>query len=121
MNINIPKEVESVLNILHSKGFEAYIVGGCVRDSILGLSPSDWDVTTSAKPEEISRCFHGYRIIETGVRHGTVTVIIDKRQIEITTYRIDGEYSDNRRPDNVLFTDNNMSGSNMGGHVRTAK
>jgi tRNA nucleotidyltransferase (CCA-adding enzyme) len=106
MNINIPKEVESVLNILHSKGFEAYIVGGCVRDSILGLSPSDWDVTTSAKPEEISRCFHGYRIIETGVRHGTVTVIIDKRQIEITTYRIDGEYSDNRRPDNVLFTDN---------------
>ena len=106
MNINIPKEVESALNILHSKGFEAYIVGGCVRDSILGLSPSDWDVTTSAKPEEISRCFHGYRIIETGVRHGTVTVIIDKRQIEITTYRIDGEYSDNRRPDNVLFTDN---------------
>jgi tRNA nucleotidyltransferase (CCA-adding enzyme) len=106
MNINIPKEVESALNILHSKGFEAYIVGGCVRDSILGLSPSDWDVTTSAKPEEISCCFHGYRIIETGIRHGTVTVIIDKKQIEITTYRIDGEYSDNRRPDNVLFTDN---------------
>jgi tRNA nucleotidyltransferase (CCA-adding enzyme) len=105
MNINIPKEVEAALNILHEKGFEAYIVGGCVRDSILGLFPSDWDITTSAKPEEIIRCLSGYRTIETGIKHGTVVVIIDKMQIEITTYRIDGEYSDNRRPDNVLFTD----------------
>ena len=106
MKINIPGEVEKALYILHRNGFEAYVVGGCVRDSILGLYPSDWDITSSAKPDEISRCFHGYRTIETGIKHGTVTVIIDKMQIEITTYRIDGEYSDNRRPDNVLFTDN---------------
>lgn len=105
MIINIPKEVETALNILHTNGFEAYIVGGCVRDSIIGLSPSDWDITTSAMPKEISCCFHGYRTIETGIKHGTITVIIDKMQIEITTYRIDGEYSDNRRPDDVLFTD----------------
>ncbi len=106
MNINIPKEVETALNILHKNSFEAYIVGGCVRDSIMRKSPSDWDITTSAKPEEISCCFKVYRTIETGIKHGTITVIIDKMQIEITTYRIDGKYSDNRRPDNVLFTDN---------------
>lgn len=105
MKINIPKQVETALKILHTNSFEAYIVGGCVRDSILSLSPSDWDITTSAKPEEISCCFYGYRTIETGIKHGTITVIIDKMQIEITTYRIDGEYSDNRRPDSVLFTD----------------
>ena len=106
MNINIPKEVDKALNILHGNGFEAYIVGGCVRDSILGLHPSDWDITTSAKPNEISRCFRGYRTIETGIKHGTLTIIVDKMQIEITTYRIDGEYSDHRRPDKVSFTDN---------------
>ena len=106
MNINIPKEVDKALNILHGNGFEAYIVGGCVRDSILGLHPSDWDITTSAKPNEICRCFRGYRTIETGIKHGTLTIIVDKMQIEITTYRIDGEYSDHRRPDKVSFTDN---------------
>ncbi len=106
MIINIPKEVETVLNILKTNGFEAYIVGGCVRDSIMGKAPSDWDVATSAKPEEILLCFNKHRTIETGIKHGTVTVVINKLQIEITTYRIDGEYSDNRRPDDVLFTDN---------------
>lgn len=105
MRIHIPKEVEKALNILHTNNFEAYIVGGCVRDSILGLSPSDWDITTSAKPEEICESFHKFRTIETGLKHGTITVIIDKMNIEITTYRIDGEYSDNRRPDNVIFTE----------------
>ncbi|HAS91784.1 MAG TPA: CCA tRNA nucleotidyltransferase [Clostridiales bacterium] len=105
MLIKMPKEVETALNILHVNGFEAYIVGGCVRDSIMGKVPSDWDVATSAKPEEILLCFSQYRTIETGIKHGTITVIINKMQIEITTYRIDGEYSDNRRPDNVLFTD----------------
>ncbi len=106
MNIRIPKEVERVLNLLQKSGFEAYIVGGCVRDSIMGISPSDWDITTSASPEDISSCFSGCKTIETGIKHGTIAVIINKMQIEITTYRIDGEYSDNRRPDNVLFTDN---------------
>ena len=105
MIIKVPKEVETALNILHVNSYEAYIVGGCVRDSIMGKVPSDWDVATSAKPKEILLCFNQYRTIETGIRHGTVTVIISKMQIEITTYRIDGEYSDNRRPDDVLFTD----------------
>ena len=105
MIINIPKEVETALNTLHANGYEAYIVGGCVRDSIMGIIPSDWDIATSAKPEEVLLCFNDRRTIETGIKHGTVTVIINKMQIEITTYRIDGEYSDNRRPDDVLFTD----------------
>lgn len=106
MKINIPREVERALSILHNKGFEAYIVGGCVRDSIMGNFPSDWDITTSAKPDEIMSAFSGFRTIETGIKHGTVAVIIDKMQIEITTYRIDGDYSDKRHPDRVFFTDN---------------
>ncbi|MGB4439842.1 MAG: CCA tRNA nucleotidyltransferase [Sedimentibacter sp.] len=104
IEINMPNEVEEALNILNSNGFEAYIVGGCVRDSILGAVPSDWDITTSAKPDEISCCFKEYRTIDTGLKHGTVTVVINHMQLEITTYRIDGKYSDNRRPDTVLFT-----------------
>lgn len=106
ININIPMEVETALNILDEQGYEAYIVGGCVRDSLLGNAPNDWDITTSAKPDEIIDCFNNFRTIKTGLKHGTVTVIINKSQLEITTYRIDGRYSDNRRPDNVLFTDN---------------
>ncbi len=105
ININIPREVETALNILYNDGFEAHIVGGCVRDSLLGAAPNDWDITTSAKPEEISRCFKNYKTINTGLKHGTVTVIINGMQLEITTYRIDGEYSDNRHPDSVLFTE----------------
>ena len=105
MIINIPKDVDTALNTLHANGYEAYVVGGCVRDSIMGIIPSDWDIATSAKPEEVLLCFNDRRTIETGIKHGTVTVIINKMQIEITTYRIDGEYSDNRRPDDVLFTD----------------
>jgi tRNA nucleotidyltransferase (CCA-adding enzyme) len=106
INIIIPNEVEIALSILNESGYEAYIVGGCVRDSLLGNAPNDWDITTSAKPDEIISCFNGYRTINTGLRHGTVTIIIIKKPIEITTYRIDGKYSDNRRPDNVCFTDN---------------
>ena len=105
IEIKMPDEVEKALNILSSCGFEAYIVGGCVRDAILGIVPSDWDITTSAEPFEISNCFRGFRTIDTGLKHGTVTVIINKMHLEITTYRIDGKYSDNRRPDTVLFTD----------------
>ncbi|HHZ01380.1 MAG TPA: CCA tRNA nucleotidyltransferase [Tissierellia bacterium] len=104
MNINIPKEVKTALNILHNNNFEAYIVGGCVRDSLMGKAPTDWDITTSAKPDEIIKCFSEYRTIETGIKHGTVTVVISKMPIEITTYRVDGKYSDNRRPDEVFFT-----------------
>lgn len=105
IEIKMPEEAEKALNILKSCGHEAYVVGGCVRDAILGSVPSDWDITTSALPEEISSCFKNYRTINTGLKHGTVTVVINKMHFEVTTYRIDGKYSDNRRPDEVTFTD----------------
>lgn len=103
MEIFLPDPVRSVLNRLNRAGHEAYIVGGCVRDSLLGLSPKDYDVTTSALPEETARLFPDCRVIETGIRHGTVTVILDGMPIEITTYRTDGVYTDSRRPDEVFF------------------
>ena len=104
MKILIPQAPKRALNILNENGYESYVVGGCVRDSLLGDSPKDWDITTNALPEETEKCFIGYKIIETGLKHGTITVMIDKEPLEITTYRIDGEYLDNRRPDSVEFT-----------------
>lgn len=95
-----------VLNKLNSRGFEAYIVGGCVRDFMLQKIPNDFDITTNALPYEIKECFKEHKIIETGAKHGTVTIIIDIRKIEITTYRIEGTYSDNRHPDVVKFSHN---------------
>ena len=92
------------LDILEKNGFEAWFVGGCVRDLLLGLSPGDWDITTSARPEEILRCFGGFRCIETGIRHGTVTVLIEEQPLEITTYRSDGAYRDHRHPEEVEFS-----------------
>lgn len=103
MKINIPDNANYILDKLNQAGFEAYVVGGCVRDSILGKTPSDWDVTTSAKPEEVKRIFR--RTVDTGIKHGTVTVLLDKESYEVTTYRIDGDYGDGRHPDSVLFTD----------------
>ena len=94
MKILIPQAPKKALNILNENGYEAYVVGGCVRDSLLGDSPKDWDITTNALPEETEKCFKGYKIIETGLKHGTITVMIDKEPLEITTYRIDGEYLD---------------------------
>lgn len=105
IEIKMPEEAERALMILKSCGHEAYVVGGCVRDAILGSVPSDWDITTSALPDEISFCFKNYKTINTGLKHGTVTVVINKMHLEVTTYRIDGKYSDNRRPDEVKFTD----------------
>lgn len=104
--INMPEEVEVALNILNEAGYDSYIVGGCVRDIILDVVPKDWDITTSALPTQIINCFKNFRTIETGLKHGTVTVIINNIQLEITTFRIDGEYKDNRRPDEVIFTNN---------------
>ncbi len=104
--INMPEEVEEALNILNEAGYDSYIVGGCVRDSVLNVVPKDWDITTSALPTQIIKCFNKFRTIETGLKHGTVTVIINKIQLEITTFRVDGEYKDNRRPDEVFFTNN---------------
>ena len=101
---DLPVEVEKALSLLREAGFEAFIIGGCVRDRLMGYAPKDYDITTSANPEETERVFRDYRVIETGVKHGTVTVLINKIPLEITTYRIDSQYSDNRRPDSVVFT-----------------
>lgn len=102
MRIDIPKQVEWILSRLKSEGYEAYAVGGCVRDALLGRIPEDWDITTSAKPEEVKQIFG--RTVDTGLQHGTVTVMKDHTGYEITTYRIDGEYEDGRHPKEVEFT-----------------
>ncbi len=101
--IDIPSDVLYILESLNKKGHEAYIVGGCVRDAILGRTPEDWDVTTSAKPEEVKMCFE--KTFDTGIKHGTVTAVINKNNYEITTYRIEGEYEDCRHPSEVFFTE----------------
>lgn len=100
---NVPEYVITLLNTLETAGYEAWCVGGCVRDMLLGRSPEDWDVTTSALPEETMSVF-GARAIPTGLQHGTVTVCVEDHRIEVTTYRLDGHYSDRRRPDRVTFT-----------------
>ena len=103
--INIPADANELIHTLQNNGHSSYIVGGCVRDSILGRTPHDWDICTSATPSEMLEIFKGKKIIETGLQHGTVTVVVNGEPYEITTYRIDGIYSDNRRPDTVTFTD----------------
>ena len=102
--INIPKDVENVLNILTDNGHKAYVVGGCVRDSLMGREPDDWDVTTDASPKRIKELFSSFRTVDTGIEHGTVLIVSGKTPVETTTFRIDGEYSDNRHPDSVTFT-----------------
>ncbi len=102
MKINMPKNANLIIQTLQNAGYEAYIVGGCVRDAILGRIPGDWDITTSAKPEEVKALFR--RTIDTGIEHGTVTVMMDKEGYEVTTYRVDGKYEDHRRPTSVTFT-----------------
>lgn len=104
MEIKLPANVAKIINILESAGHEAYCVGGAVRDSIMGFTPEDWDITTSAKPHETQELFKDYKTIDTGLKHGTLTVIIDHKPYEITTFRIDGEYNDNRHPEDVIFT-----------------
>jgi len=104
--VNLPVAVKKAVEKLNQKGFEAFVVGGCVRDSVMGKIPHDWDITTSASPEENKEVFKEYKVIETGIMHGTVTVIFEDKFLEITTYRIDGDYSDNRHPDKVSFTRN---------------
>ncbi len=103
--MTLPPQVNTVLTMLGAAGYEAYVVGGAVRDSLMeGGMPKDWDIATSALPEQVEAVFQGYNLIETGLKHGTVTVVLDHIPLEITTYRIDGEYSDHRRPDAVQFT-----------------
>lgn len=104
--IEVPAPVYFIIQELEKHGHEAYMVGGCVRDSVLGRKPHDYDICTSATPDEILQAFPYEEIIPTGLQHGTVTILINKEPFEVTTYRIDGDYSDNRRPDNVTFTKN---------------
>lgn len=102
MEIRIPDDAVRIIEQLNEHGYEAYVVGGCVRDSLLGRMPEDWDITTSARPLEVKAIFK--RTIDTGIQHGTVTVMADRTGYEVTTYRIDGEYADGRHPTSVDFT-----------------
>lgn len=102
--ITIPAPVSTALSMLSLAGYEAHIVGGCVRDFLLGRNPSDYDITTNALPEQTEEIFKDFKCIDIGKQHGTIAVMIDKMQIEITTYRIDGEYSDKRHPESVQFS-----------------
>ena len=106
LRIILPESVQYVISRLAEAGYTAYAVGGCVRDHLLGDQPKDYDVTTIALPEQTMEVFRGHRLIETGLKHGTVTVMIGGEPIEITTYRVDVGYSDNRHPDAVCFTRN---------------
>lgn len=101
--MELPEGVQTILNTLTAAGFEAYGVGGCVRDSLLGRVPQDWDICTSALPEETKNCFSGCRVLDTGLQHGTVTVLLGKTPYEITTFRQDGAYVDHRKPSQVQF------------------
>lgn len=100
--ICLPKKVKWIIDTIQAAGFEAYAVGGCIRDSILGRTPDDWDITTSAKPENVKALFH--RTLDTGIQHGTVTVMLEREGFEVTTYRVDGKYEDGRHPKEVSFT-----------------
>lgn len=102
LKIQLPASVNYILDLLHSADYEAYAVGGCIRDSILGREPNDWDITTSARPEEVKKIFR--RTVDTGIQHGTVTVLVGDHAHEVTTYRVDGEYKDGRHPESVAFT-----------------
>ncbi|MBO7208735.1 MAG: HD domain-containing protein [Clostridia bacterium] len=104
MKLSIPTYAENVINVLLNNGYSAYFVGGAVRDSLLGNTPLDWDVTTSATPDQVMSLFP--RHFETGIKHGTVTVLWDNKPVEITTFRVDSDYSDNRHPEQVVFAKN---------------
>ncbi len=104
IRIDMPENANRIIHTLQNAGYEAYIVGGCVRDAVLNKEPDDWDITTSAKPQEVKALFN--RTIDTGIAHGTVTVMFGKEGYEVTTYRVDGKYEDHRRPNSVTFTSN---------------
>lgn len=101
--IQLPPHVERILTLLNQAGYKAYVVGGCVRDALLFKTPKDWDICTSALPDDMERVFRGFRVVETGLKHGTLTVVLDGIPYEITTFRVDGAYTDHRHPDGVTF------------------
>ena len=100
--MKLPEHVNRIIHRLQKEGYDAYAVGGCVRDTLLGREPKDWDITTSARPEIVKSLFS--HTIDTGIQHGTVTIMLDHVGYEVTTYRIDGEYEDSRHPKEVIFT-----------------
>lgn len=102
MKMNIPEPARKIIDRLNEHGYEAYVVGGCVRDMILKREPGDWDITTSARPEQVKALFT--RTLDTGIQHGTVTIMVGKEGYEVTTFRVDGDYTDGRHPDTVTFT-----------------
>lgn len=104
MKIKIPNYINNIITSLNLRGHSVYMVGGCVRDALLGREAYDFDITTSASPKQIKEALCRFKTIDTGIKHGTVTVVTDEGSAEITTYRIDGKYTDNRRPENVVFT-----------------
>ena len=104
IQVNLPADVTYIIEILYKAGYEAFAVGGCIRDTLLERKPEDWDITTSASPWEVKKLF--IKTIDTGLQHGTVTVMIHHIGYEVTTYRIDGEYEDGRHPKSVTFTTN---------------
>ena len=106
ITMKLPDSVNFIIQKLEEHGYEAYVVGGAVRDVILKRPVHDYDICTSATPDEILKVFSNEEIIPTGLQHGTVTILINKEPFEVTTYRLDGDYSDHRRPDNVTFTKN---------------
>ncbi|NDL66747.1 CCA tRNA nucleotidyltransferase [Anaerotalea alkaliphila] len=103
VDIAMPEDVQRIIHTLNNAGYEAFAVGGCIRDSLMGIVPEDWDLTTSAPPEVVKGLFPA--TIDTGIKHGTVTVLLHRQQYEVTTYRIDGEYEQHRKPKNVFFTE----------------
>ena len=104
--LRLSNGANKAIELLKASGYEAYVVGGCVRDMIMGVPAHDYDITTSATPDEMKAVFNGYTVIETGIKHGTLTFLYEKEPIEITTYRIDGDYKDSRHPESVQFTRN---------------
>ena len=104
-DLTLPAPVSDLLGRLTRAGFSAYAVGGCVRDSLLGFEPHDWDICTSALPDQMQEVFRDFRTVETGLKHGTLTVVVDHVPYEVTTYRVDGDYTDHRHPDSVIFVD----------------
>ena len=102
--LNIPNKVYDILEELRRGGFDAYVVGGCVRDLLMSRKPDDWDITTSATPDEVKKVFRKDKLVETGLKHGTVTIVRGKESFEVTTFRSDGTYSDGRHPDSVNFS-----------------
>ena len=106
LTICLPADVAALLAMLRDAGFPAYTVGGCVRDALLGITPHDWDICTSALPEQMQQVFKDLHTVETGLKHGTLTVVVNHIPYEITTFRVDGEYTDHRHPDSVSFVDN---------------